>query len=122
MHQETASRRNVAGVRRHGSCQGRSATPTPGAAYPARFRLLCKSACSQSLTYHGNLSAVNPFDPNSTSNPYGRYGSPLSPDSMNSPYGRYGSPYSPDSPNNPYLGHGLPLGGENYLVKHCDGD
>src|SRR5208282_5270763 len=62
-------------------------------------------------TYHGNLSA-NPFDPNSTSNPYGRYGSPLSPDSINNPYGRYGSPYSPDSPNNPY-GHGLPLGGED---------
>lgn len=48
----------------------------------------------------GKLSA-NPFDPDSTSNPYGRYGSPLSPDSLNNPYGA-GSPFRPDSPKNPY--------------------
>jgi hypothetical protein len=51
--------------------------------------------------YLGNLSA-NPYDPNSVSNPYGRYGSPYSPDSINNPYGRYGSPYSNQSVNNPY--------------------
>lgn len=51
--------------------------------------------------YLGNLSR-NPYDPNSTSNPYGRYGSRYSPDSINNPYGRYGSPYSSQSPNNPY--------------------
>jgi len=51
--------------------------------------------------YLGNLSD-NAYDPNSVSNPYGRYGSPYSPDSINNPYGRYGSPYSPESPNNPY--------------------
>lgn len=62
-------------------------------------------------SYYGNLSA-NHYDPNSTSNPYGRYGRPYSPDSINNPYGRYGSPYSPDSPNNPY-GRGLPLGRED---------
>jgi hypothetical protein len=63
--------------------------------------------------YLGNLSD-NPYDPNSVSNPYGRYGSPYSPDSINNPYGRYGSPYSPESPNNPYAigrpGHERRLG------------
>jgi hypothetical protein len=49
----------------------------------------------------GNLSS-NPYNPNSTSNPYGKYGSPYSPDSINNPYGKYGSPYSPHSSTNPY--------------------
>jgi hypothetical protein len=53
-------------------------------------------------TYLGNLSA-NPYDPNSTANPYGQYGSPYSPTSINNPYGQYGSPYSPDSVNNPFI-------------------
>ena len=48
----------------------------------------------------GNLSA-NPFDPNSTANPYGA-GNPYSPNSINNPYGTYGSEYSPNSVNNPY--------------------
>ena len=34
----------------------------------------------------GNLSA-NPYDPESTSNRFGRYGSPFSPDSLNNQYG-----------------------------------
>jgi hypothetical protein len=51
--------------------------------------------------YLGNLNS-NPYDPNSVSNPYGRYGSPYSSDSINNPYGIYGSPYSLQSPNNPY--------------------
>ena len=55
----------------------------------------------QTGKYLGNLSA-NPYDPNSTNNPYGQYGSKYSPDSINNPYGRYGSPYSNDSANNPY--------------------
>lgn len=55
----------------------------------------------QTGKYLGNLSS-NPYDPNSTSNPYGRYGSEYSQDSINNPYGRYGSRYSQDSPNNPY--------------------
>lgn len=55
----------------------------------------------QTGKYLGNLSS-NPYDPNSVSNPYGRYGSQFSPDSINNPYGRYGSPYSPSSANNPY--------------------
>ncbi|MEO7320389.1 MAG: hypothetical protein ABIW02_01990 [Nitrosospira sp.] len=55
----------------------------------------------QTGKYLGNLSA-NPYDPNSTSNPQGQYGSKYSPDSINNPYGRYGSPYSNDSANNPY--------------------
>jgi hypothetical protein len=55
----------------------------------------------QTGKYLGNLSA-NPYDPNSTSNPHGQYGSKYSPDSINNPYGQYGSPYSNDSANNPY--------------------
>ena len=51
--------------------------------------------------YLGNLSS-NPYDPNSTSNPYGEYGSEYSADSINNPYGKYGSEYSDSSPNNPY--------------------
>jgi hypothetical protein len=56
----------------------------------------------------GRLSA-NQYDPDSTSNPYGRYGSPFSPDSIKNPYGA-GSPYSPSSPTNPY-GRGLRIEG-----------
>jgi len=44
----------------------------------------------------------NRYDPDSISNPYGRYGSKYSPDSVNNPYGKYGSPYSPYSATNPY--------------------
>lgn len=56
---------------------------------------------SPSGQYLGNLNS-NPYDPNSVSNPYGRYGSRYSPDSINNPYGQYGSPYSPHSARNPY--------------------
>ena len=56
---------------------------------------------SRSGQYLGTLSA-NQYDPNSISNPYGRYGSPYQSDSVNNPYGRYGSPYSNQSANNPY--------------------
>lgn len=51
--------------------------------------------------YLGTLSS-NPYDPNSISNPYGRYGSRYSPDSIKNPYGMYGSRYSPYSATNPY--------------------
>ena len=50
--------------------------------------------------YLGRLSA-NTLDPDSVSNPLGRYGSPLSPTSINNPLGRYGSPLSPYSATNP---------------------
>ena len=50
--------------------------------------------------YLGNLSA-NPYDTDSASNPYGKYGSKYSPDSVNNPYGTYGSKYSNQSANNP---------------------
>lgn len=42
--------------------------------------------------YHGNANG-NPYDPNSVSNPYGRYGNRYSPDSINNPYGA-GNPYN----------------------------
>lgn len=55
----------------------------------------------ESGKYLGNLNS-NQYDPNSVSNPYGRYGSSYSSDSINNPYGKYGSTYSSHSPNNPY--------------------
>ena len=57
----------------------------------------------------GKLSS-NKYDPESVSNPYGKYGSKYSPDSINNPYGA-GSPYNLDSPTNPY-GQGLLIEGE----------
>lgn len=51
--------------------------------------------------YLGNLSS-NQYDPNSVSNPYGRYGSQYSPDSINNRYSVYGSPYSNQSVRNHY--------------------
>jgi len=52
-------------------------------------------------TYLGNLSA-NKFDPNSTSNPFGVYGSKFSSKSINNKFGTYGSKFSNKSANNPY--------------------
>lgn len=51
--------------------------------------------------YLGNLS-TNQRDPDSVSNPHGRYGSQYSEDSINNPHGKYGNSQSNDSPNNPY--------------------
>jgi len=51
--------------------------------------------------YLGELSS-NPYDSDSTSNPYGQHGSQYSSQSINNPYGQYGSPYSAKSANNPY--------------------
>ncbi len=60
--------------------------------------------------YIGQLSA-NPYNSDSTSNAYGRYGSEYSSDSINNPYGA-GNPYRSDSPNNPY-GQGLSIYGDD---------
>ena len=51
--------------------------------------------------YLGKLGA-NPYDTDSISNPFGRYGSPYSPNSINNRFGTYGSPFSPLCPRNPY--------------------
>ena len=51
--------------------------------------------------YLGELSR-NPYAPDSTSNPYGIYGSPYSPTSIRNPYSVYGSRYSPSGVANPY--------------------
>ena len=51
--------------------------------------------------YLGQLGGSQ-YAPDSTNNPYGRYGSQFSPDSINNPYGNYGSQFSNNSPNNPY--------------------
>jgi hypothetical protein len=52
-------------------------------------------------TYLGRLSA-NRYDPESVSNPHGKYGSPYSATSIHNPSSPYGSKFSPLSPNNPY--------------------
>ena len=48
----------------------------------------------------GELSA-NPFNPDSTSNPFGA-GSPFKPDGLNNPFSPYGSHFSNQSATNPY--------------------
>ncbi len=71
--------------------------------------------------YLGNLSN-NQYDVNSTSNPYGQYGSPHGVNSINNPHGQYGSRYSNDSPNNPYATNApaiiAPTGGNNHSLRH----
>lgn len=49
----------------------------------------------------GKLSE-NPYDPDSTANKYGRYGSPYSSNSVNNQFGKFGSPFSSNSANNPF--------------------
>lgn len=58
--------------------------------------------------YLGNYSD-NPYNSDSTGNPYGQYGSPYSAQSINNPYGEYGSPYSADGVANPYTTGGPQL-------------
>jgi hypothetical protein len=48
----------------------------------------------------GELSA-NPYNPDSTSNPFGD-GSPFKSDGLNNPFSPYGSPFSNQSATNPY--------------------
>ena len=48
----------------------------------------------------GELSA-NPFNPDSTSNPFGA-GSPFKPDGLNNPFSLYGSLFSNQSATNPF--------------------
>jgi hypothetical protein len=60
----------------------------------------------QQGTYRGNLS-TNQYDPDSVSNPCGRFGNPYSPDSLNNQFGA-GNPYRSDSPTKslrPRLAH-----------------
>ena len=51
--------------------------------------------------YLGDASS-NPFDKDSVSNPFGKYGSHFEKDSVNNEFGQYGSPFSKDSVNNPF--------------------
>lgn len=70
----------------------------------------CVTACDAV----GYLSK-NPYLPGSTSSPFSRY----DPDSPSNPYGRYGSRYSPDGARNPYATGGLSIYGADgtYLGK-----
>lgn len=56
--------------------------------------------------YHGKLNG-NSFDPDSVSNPFGRYGNKFSPDSINNQFGA-GNPYNVDSPYNKF-GSGMKI-------------
>jgi hypothetical protein len=56
---------------------------------------------AQDGTYLGRLSA-NRHDPESVSNPHGKYGNPYSPTSIHNPFSPYGNKFSPLSPHNPY--------------------
>ena len=62
----------------------------------------------QEGNYRGRLS-TNQLDPDSITNPLGRYGSSLSPDSINNPLGP-GNPMNPGSPKN-RLGSGWRIEG-----------
>jgi|GEM_PF-5349253 hypothetical protein len=52
-------------------------------------------------TFLGYMNG-NPYDINSTADPYGPYGSPYSDTSIKNPYGQFGSPYPDHSATNPY--------------------
>jgi hypothetical protein len=64
----------------------------------------------QQGNYRGKMS-TNPYDPDSISNPYGRYGSLYSADSINNPYGA-GSSYRHDSPTNEFGSRWIIMGDE----------
>jgi hypothetical protein len=49
------------------------------------------------------VDSANPYDLDSTSNPFGLYGSAYSANSINNPYSLYGSEYSAESATNTYL-------------------
>lgn len=75
--------------------------PPPSIDVASAFGTRTPNVVGRDGTYLGKLSA-NPYDPDSVSNPYGRYGSQFSPTSINNPYSEYGSPFSPKSANNPF--------------------
>jgi len=64
------------------------------------FFFVLTASYVMSQEYLGDLS-TNPYNPNSTSNPYGA-GNPYNPNSITNPYGPYGDPYSPNSVTNPF--------------------
>ena len=49
------------------------------------------------------VDSANPYDLDSTSNPFGLYGSAYSANSINNPYSLYGSEYSNESATNLYI-------------------
>jgi hypothetical protein len=79
----------------------RSAAPSMPAYLPPAYGTPQLRSRDGEGRYLGNLNS-NRFDPDSISNPFGRFGNKFSPDSVNNPYGPYGSPYSPYSALNPY--------------------
>lgn len=73
---------------------------TPAAAVDFRTGANSPRIYAPDGKYLGNLNN-NRFDPDSVSNPYGRYGSKFSGESINNKFGTYGNRYSPQY-SNPY--------------------
>jgi hypothetical protein len=75
-----------------------------------RSTILTPKIYDENGNYRRRLSS-NLYDPDSVSNPYGRYGNPYSVESVNNPYDA-GNPYSNSSPTKPY-GRGMSvIGGD----------
>ena len=79
----------------------RPARHCPAAAPSSPYRISGQPQRESVQSQHDHQSEVQPLDPNSASNPIGRYGSSISPDSLNNPVGA-GNPLRSDSPRNPY--------------------
>lgn len=63
--------------------------------------IICGQARAQYLS-------ANPFEEDSTSNPFSEVGSPFGLNSINNPFSPQGSPFSLTSANNPF-GQGVPI-------------
>jgi len=68
---------------------------------PVFLSILFISITANANTYLGQYSNNN-YGSDSTSNPYGQYGSQYSSTSINNPNSQYGSAYSSQGVNNPY--------------------
>jgi hypothetical protein len=82
-------------------------------ALDSRQRYLDVRLYAEDGTYLGKVNN-NPNDPESISNPYGKYGSKDSPTSINNENGIYGSKISLQSVNNPYTSHAPNMYGTGY--------
>ncbi len=85
----------------YGSPYSSTSINNPYSQYGSPYTTNAPRLYSSNGQYLGKVSS-NQYDPNSISNPYGRYGSQYSPQSVNNPYGQYGSRYSSQGANNPY--------------------
>ena len=78
----------------------RFAQEAPMKTLPIMLLIILLSVATVNAEDLGNLSA-NPFDPDSTANPFGK-GSPFAANGVNNPFSPYGSPFSNQSATNPF--------------------